>query len=136
MSSAQEQAFDVVVLGAGSTGENVAEEFQVSRADQDAFAIRSQQRAGAAQVGDDGVVALGDEVALDAEPVGGRPAFLIRVGLDGDEHAGHGAGVLAARERRVHRRRADQPAEPEGDRLRGAPDAHAEPGAAFAVPAR
>ena len=32
----------------GETGENVAEEFQVSRADQDAMAIRSQQRAGAA----------------------------------------------------------------------------------------
>lgn len=31
------------------TAENVAEEFQVSRADQDAFALRSQQRAGAAQ---------------------------------------------------------------------------------------
>src|SRR5277367_6059384 len=31
------------------TGENVAEEFQVARADQDAFAIRSQQRAAAAQ---------------------------------------------------------------------------------------
>src|SRR2546426_11433997 len=30
------------------TGENVAEEYQVSRADQDAFAIRSQQRAGKA----------------------------------------------------------------------------------------
>ena len=30
------------------TGENVAEEFQVSRADQDAFVIRSQQRAGQA----------------------------------------------------------------------------------------
>jgi len=30
------------------TGENVAEEFQISRADQDAFAIRSQQRAGKA----------------------------------------------------------------------------------------
>src|SRR5258706_485284 len=30
------------------TGENVAEEFQVSRTDQDAFAIRSQQRAGQA----------------------------------------------------------------------------------------
>lgn len=30
------------------TGENVAEEFQISRADQDAFAIRSQQRAGEA----------------------------------------------------------------------------------------
>src|SRR5499425_565986 len=28
------------------TGENVAEEYQVSRADQDAFALRSQQRAG------------------------------------------------------------------------------------------
>src|ERR1700676_3107140 len=31
------------------TGENVAEEFQVSRADQDAFALRSQARAAAAQ---------------------------------------------------------------------------------------
>jgi 3-oxoadipyl-CoA thiolase len=31
------------------TGENVAEEFQVSRADQDAFALRSQQRAKKAQ---------------------------------------------------------------------------------------
>ncbi len=31
------------------TGENVAEEFGISRADQDAFALRSQQRAGAAQ---------------------------------------------------------------------------------------
>src|SRR5476651_1059585 len=30
------------------TGENVAEEFQVKRADQDAFAVRSQQRAGKA----------------------------------------------------------------------------------------
>jgi 3-oxoadipyl-CoA thiolase len=30
------------------TGENVAEEFQVTRADQDAFALRSQQRAGMA----------------------------------------------------------------------------------------
>ena len=32
-----------------STGENVAQDFQVSRADQDAFALRSQERAGAAQ---------------------------------------------------------------------------------------
>jgi 3-oxoadipyl-CoA thiolase len=31
------------------TGENVAEDYQVSRADQDAFALRSQQRAGRAQ---------------------------------------------------------------------------------------
>jgi 3-oxoadipyl-CoA thiolase len=33
------------------TGENVAEEYQVSRADQDAFALRSQQRAGKAMAG-------------------------------------------------------------------------------------
>jgi 3-oxoadipyl-CoA thiolase len=32
-----------------STGENVAQEFQVSRQDQDAFALRSQERAAAAQ---------------------------------------------------------------------------------------
>ena len=32
-----------------STGENVAEEFQISREDQDAFALRSQDRAAAAQ---------------------------------------------------------------------------------------
>ena len=32
-----------------STGENVAQEFQVSRADQDAFALRSQERAARAQ---------------------------------------------------------------------------------------
>ena len=32
-----------------STGENVAEEFQVSRKDQDAFALRSQEKAAAAQ---------------------------------------------------------------------------------------
>ena len=37
------------------TGENVAEEFQVSRADQDAFALRSQHRAGRAQT--DGIFA-------------------------------------------------------------------------------
>jgi 3-oxoadipyl-CoA thiolase len=32
-----------------STGENVAQEFQISREDQDAFALRSQERAGTAQ---------------------------------------------------------------------------------------
>jgi 3-oxoadipyl-CoA thiolase len=32
-----------------STGENVAQEFQVTRADQDAFALRSQEKAAAAQ---------------------------------------------------------------------------------------
>ena len=40
------------------TAENVAEEFQISRADQDAFALRSQQRALAAQASG----ALGEEI--------------------------------------------------------------------------
>src|SRR5436190_4943525 len=33
------------------TGENVAEDYQIARADQDAFALRSQQRAGKARAG-------------------------------------------------------------------------------------
>ncbi len=41
----------------GETAENVAEQFQISRADQDAFALRSQQRAGAA------TAALAEEIA-------------------------------------------------------------------------
>src|ERR1700759_4912935 len=60
------------------TGENVAEEFQVSRADQDAFALRSQQRAGAA-------IAAGyfaeEIVAVEAPGGRARP-----VGVDKDEH--------------------------------------------------
>jgi 3-oxoadipyl-CoA thiolase len=47
----------------GETGENVAERWEVSRADQDAFAYRSQQRwAAAAEAGrfDDELVAVGD----------------------------------------------------------------------------
>jgi acetyl-CoA acetyltransferase family protein len=35
-----------------STGENVAQDFQISREDQDAFAVRSQERAAAAQAND------------------------------------------------------------------------------------
>src|SRR3569623_1400470 len=60
------------------TGENVAEEFQVSRADQDAFAIRSQQRAGAA-------IASG-YFAEDITPItipGGKAGPVI---VDKDEH--------------------------------------------------
>lgn len=34
------------------TGENVAEDFDISRADQDAFALRSQERAAKAQDAD------------------------------------------------------------------------------------
>lgn len=46
------------------TAENVAEEFNVSRADQDAFALRSQQRAGAAMR-----ERLGEEIAPVTVPV-------------------------------------------------------------------
>jgi 3-oxoadipyl-CoA thiolase len=54
----------------GETGENVAERWGVSRRDQDAFALRSQQRwAAAADAGrfDDELVAVGD-VARDEHP--------------------------------------------------------------------
>src|SRR5690242_3842472 len=60
------------------TGENVAEEFQVTRADQDAFALRSQQRAGRA-------IASGyfaQEIVPVATPAGKGAPILI----DKDEH--------------------------------------------------
>ena len=60
------------------TGENVAEEFQVTRADQDALALRSQQRAGKA-------IASGyfaEEIVAVAAPGGkGEPIM-----VDKDEH--------------------------------------------------
>ena len=60
----------------GETGENVAERFGVSREDQDAFALRSQQRwAAAADAGrfDDEIVAVGD-VTGDEHPRPGTTA--------------------------------------------------------------
>jgi acetyl-CoA acetyltransferase family protein len=54
----------------GETGENVAERWGVSREDQDAFALRSQQRWAAAQEAgrfEDELVAVGD-VAVDEHP--------------------------------------------------------------------
>jgi acetyl-CoA acyltransferase len=60
------------------TGENVAEQFRVSRADQDAFALRSQQRALRAQA--NGV--LGEEIAPVSIPSKkGEPTVVNR-----DEH--------------------------------------------------
>jgi 3-oxoadipyl-CoA thiolase len=59
------------------TGENVAEEFHISREDQDAFALRSQQRAARAQA--DGFFA--DEI-VPVEIVGRKTATLVSV----DEH--------------------------------------------------
>jgi len=61
-----------------ATGENVAEEFQISRADQDAFALRSQKRAGQAQ--QSGFFA---EEIVTVEAPGGRAG---PVTVDKDEH--------------------------------------------------
>ncbi len=84
----------------GETGENVAERWDVSRADQDAFALRSQERwAAAAEAGrfDDELVPIG-EVARDEHPrpdttaeklAGLRPAF--REG--GTVTAGNSSGI-------------------------------------------
>ncbi|HEY2186666.1 MAG TPA: 3-oxoadipyl-CoA thiolase [Xanthobacteraceae bacterium] len=60
------------------TGENVAEEYQVSRADQDGFALRSQQRAGRA-------IAAGyfAEEIVSVETPGGKAGPII---VDKDEH--------------------------------------------------
>jgi 3-oxoadipyl-CoA thiolase len=60
------------------TGENVAEEFQVKRADQDAFAVRSQQRAGKA-------IALGffNQEIVPVETPGGKAGPIV---VDKDEH--------------------------------------------------
>ncbi|HEY7245582.1 MAG TPA: 3-oxoadipyl-CoA thiolase [Xanthobacteraceae bacterium] len=60
------------------TAENVAEEYQVSRADQDAFALRSQQRAGNAMAA--GYFA---EEIVPVETPGGKPGPIV---VDKDEH--------------------------------------------------
>jgi len=61
-----------------STGENVAQEFQVSRADQDAFALRSQEKAAAAQA--NGRLAA-ELVAVEIPQRRGDPVI-----VDQDEH--------------------------------------------------
>src|ERR1700693_1466046 len=58
------------------TAENVAEEFQVARKDQDAFAFRSQQRAGKA-------TAFFAEEIVPVEVAGGRAGPVV---VDKDEH--------------------------------------------------
>ena len=73
---AMKAAFGVDAMS--ETGENVATDFQISRADQDAFAIRSQQRAGAA-------IASGyfaEEIVAVAAP-GGKAGPIM---VDKDEH--------------------------------------------------
>ena len=61
-----------------STGENVAQEFQISRADQDAFALRSQEKAAKAQA--EGRLAL-EIVAVEIPQRKGDPLV-----VDRDEH--------------------------------------------------
>ncbi|WP_395020764.1 3-oxoadipyl-CoA thiolase [Dongia sp.] len=58
------------------TGENVAEQFQVTRADQDAFAWRSQQRAGRAAA-----FFAAEIVAVEAKDARGKP-----LAVTADEH--------------------------------------------------
>ena len=60
------------------TGENVAEEFQVTRADQDAFALRSQQRAGKAAAAD----YFAEEI-VSVETGGGKAGPIV---VNKDEH--------------------------------------------------
>ena len=84
----------------GETGENVAERYGVSRVDQDAFALRSQQRWKAAHAAgrfEDEIVPVGD-VAVDEHPrpetnavalAGLRPAFR----QDGTVTAGNASGI-------------------------------------------
>jgi len=60
------------------TGENVAEAYQISRADQDAFALRSQQKAGRAI--DRGFFAE-EIVVVDSKDAKGKPAVFMH-----DEH--------------------------------------------------
>jgi len=62
----------------GETGENVAEEYQVSRQDQDALALRSQQRAGKAMA--DGYFA---EEIVAVEIPGGKAGPIL---VETDEH--------------------------------------------------
>ena len=69
------------------TGENVAADFNVSRADQDAFALRSQERAGAAQAGG----RLGQEITPVSLP--GRKGETVVV--DRDEHPRAGTTLAA-----------------------------------------
>jgi len=84
----------------GETGENVAEQYGVTRADQDAFALQSQQRWAAANDAghfDDELVAVGD-VARDEHP---RPdTNLEKLGTlkaafrrDGSVTAGNSSGI-------------------------------------------
>jgi 3-oxoadipyl-CoA thiolase len=98
----------------GETGENVAERYDVTREDQDAFALRSQQRWAAAQAAGrfaDEVIAVGD-VTVDEHPRPDstlealaklRPAFraggTVTAGNSSGINDGAAALVIASEER-------------------------------------
>ncbi len=98
----------------GETGENVAERWEVSREEQDAFALRSQQRWAAAQEAArfaDEIVAVGD-VSVDEHPrpsttaealAGLKPAFraagTVTAGNSSGINDGAAALVIASEER-------------------------------------
>ena len=87
------------------TGENVAEEFQVARKDQDAFALRSQQRAGKA-------IAAGyfaeEIVAGRAAGRQGRPDRGRQGRASAPRH--HAGAARQAQDLRAHARHASRPA--------------------------
>jgi 3-oxoadipyl-CoA thiolase len=71
------------------TGENVAKQYGISRADQDAFALRSQQRAAAAQASG----FLGEEIVAVTVP-GRKKGETLQVALDEHPRADTTAEVL------------------------------------------
>lgn len=71
------------------TGENVAKQYGISRADQDAFALRSQQRAAAAQASG----FLGEEIVAVTVP-GRKKGETLKVAIDEHPRAGTTAEVL------------------------------------------
>lgn len=91
------------------TGENVAEEFGISRADQDAFALRSQQNAGAAMANGrlareitpvnipqrkgDAIVVLEDEHPRTSTTLEGLQKLKTFVKADGTVTAGNASGL-------------------------------------------
>ena len=136
----------------GETGENVAERWSVSREDQDAFALRSQERWAAANAAgrfDDELVPVGD-VVVDEHPRpettrrGAREAAGPRFAPDGTVTAGNASGindgaaalVIASEEQgaRARRRAARRVRRLGRRRCRSARDGHrADPGGAQAA---
>ena len=84
------------------TAENVAEEFQITRADQDAFALRSQQRAAKAMAV--GLFRQGDRRGRDRRPQGNDQGRQRRASARDHARATRQAQALCAQSRHRHRR--------------------------------